>query len=305
MNWTQERLANHDCWAADASGWAPTFLDFCLRSAAVAAPIAMIARMKASHLLLASLVFVVATAGGQTAFAQAAPAAKPAASAAVMVPFVGCASDGQAGPQAAPSGQSLAVAIPAAMAQRLAYYKSEYGPGALAPRGWHCFSNYGSDGSNLFVSSDPIKTSDLSSMDWKGFTGQVIEVSEMDGGTSGRFQVAKVIARVFPAYKTFAQNVIAEGIEPASDFPFGPYPSDKLTYRGKNIVEFETPANQQGLGTDSRLQANASPIDGVAIVAGADTDLVQLSARVPASDSDLIPAMVRQAEKEVAADTSQ
>lgn len=265
----------------------------------------MIARMKAPHLLLASVVCYVGLAAAPMMLAQAAPVAKPALSAAVMVPFVGCASDGMAGPQAAPTGQSLAVQIPAAMAQRLAYYKAEYGPGALAPRGWNCFSNYGSDGSNLFVHSDPIDTSELSSMDWKGFTGQVVEVSEMDGGTSGRFEVAKITARVFPAYKTFAQNVIAEGIEPASDFPFGPYPGDKLTYRGKNTVEFVTPANAQGLGTDSRLQANASPIDGVAIIAGADTDLVQLSARVPANDSDLIPAMVAQTEKEAAADTSQ
>src|SRR5579863_2585625 len=221
----------------------------------------MIARMKTHPIVLASFVYLAALAEGGAVFAQAPPVAKPAPSVAVTVPFVGCASDGQAGPQAAPKGQSLAVGIPAAMAQRLAYYKSEYGPGALAPRGWNCFSVYGSDGSSLFVSSDPINTSDLNSMDWKGFTGQVIEVSEMDGGTSGRFEVAKIIARVFPAYKTFAQNVIAEGIEPASDFPFGPYPSDKLTYRGKSVVEFETAANQQGLGTDSRLQANASPID--------------------------------------------
>jgi len=267
--------------------------------------IAIMSGMKTRQIFLASLAFCAAFAGARTAFAQAKGTAAPAEPAAVTVPFVGCASDGMAGPQQAPSGKSLAVAIPAAIAQRLAYYKAEYGPGALAPRGWNCFSSYGSDGSSLFVSPDPINTSDLSSMDWKGFTGQVIEVSEMDGGTSGRFEVAKVIARVFPEYKTFAQNVIAEGIEPASDFPFGPYPSDKLTYRAKNIVEFETPANAQGLGTDSRLQMNASPIDGVAIIAGADTDLVQLSARVPANDSDLIPAMVGQAEKEAAADTSQ
>ena len=260
--------------------------------------IAMMATMKAYPVLVANLALFVAALGGPTVFAQSGAVAKPAPPVAVTVPFVGCASDGQAGPQAAPTGQSLAVQIPAALAHRLAYYKSEYGPGALAPRGWNCFSTYGSDGANLFVSPDPINTTGLSSMDWKGFTGLVIEVSEMDGGTSGRFQVAKVIARVFPAHKTFAQNVIAEGIEPASDFPFGPYPGDKLTYRGKNIVEFETPANAQGLGTNSRLQANASPIDGVAIIGGADTDLIQLSARVPASDSDLIPAMVGQAEKE-------
>ena len=87
-------------------------------------------------------------------------------------------------------------------------------------------------------------------MDWKGFTGSAIEIAVSSGGTSGRFEVAKVIARVFPAYKQFAQNVIAEGIEPASDFPSGPYSNDKLTYRAKNIVEFETPANTAGLGTD-------------------------------------------------------
>jgi len=261
--------------------------------------------MKARPVLVASLALFVASAGGPAVFAQSAPAAKPAPSVVVTVPFVGCASDGQAGPQAAPTGQSLAVAIPAAMARRLAYYQSEYGPGALAPRGWHCFAVYGSNGSSLFVSPDAIDSTTVMSMDWKGFAGNAVQISDMSGGTSGRFEVAKVIARVFPAYKTFAQNVIAEGIEPASDFPFGPYPSDKLTYRGKNIVEFVTPANTQGLGTDSRLQANASPISGVAIIAGTDTDLVQLSARVPANDSDLIPAMVGQAEKEAAVDTAQ
>ncbi len=264
----------------------------------------MMATMKAYPVLIASLALFVAEAGGLTVFAQSAPAAKPAQAAAVTVPFVGCASDGQAGPLKAPVGKSKAVAISAANAQRLAYYKAEYSAGVLAPRGWHCFSTYGSNGANLFVSPDPMDSTTLLSLDWKGFTGDAVQISNISGGTSGRFQVAKVIARVFPAYKAFAQNVIAEGIEPAADFPFGPYPGDKLTYRGNNIVEFETPANAQGLGTDSRLQANASPIDGVAIIAGADTDLVQLSARVPANDSDLIPAMVGQAEKE-AADTSQ
>jgi hypothetical protein len=271
----------------------------------------MIAPMKAAHLLmanlvvLASLVFSMAATGSNAAFAQAATA-KPGPSVAVTVPFVGCASDGQVGPLKAPVGKIEAVTVPASVAKRLAYYKAEYGPGVLAPRGWHCFSSYGSDGSNLFVSPDPIDSKTvLLSSDWKGFTGLAVQISDSSGGTSGRFEVAKVIARVFPAYKTFAQNVIAEGIEPASDFPFGPYPGDKLTYRGKNIVEFETPANAQGLGTDSRLQANASPIDGVAIVAGADTDLVQLSARVPAGDSDLIPEMIGQVEREAAADPSQ
>lgn len=270
----------------------------------------MIARMKAHWLFLAGLVLYAGSSAAGTALAQSNSTAQsstvPAAkSAAVTVPFVGCASDGQGGPVKAPVGKSVAVAIPVAMAKRLAYYKAEYGPGALAPRGWNCFSTYGSDGSNLYVTPDRIDTTVLTSLDWKGFAGQVVEASVSSGGTSGRFQVAKIIARVFPAYKTFAQNVIAEGIEPASDFPFGPYPTDKLTYRGNNIVEFETPANAQGLGTDSRLRMNASPIDGVAIVVGTDTDLVQLSARLSATDGDLITAMVGQAEKEAAATPAQ
>jgi hypothetical protein len=183
--------------------------------------------------------------------------------------------------------------------RRLEYYKAGYGPGVLAPRGWHCFSTYGSNGSNLFISPDPIdgKTVLLSN-DWKGFAGQAIQLSYSYGGTSGRFEAARVIARVFPAYKQFAQSVIADGLEPASDFTFGPYPTDKLTSRAKNIVEFETPANVQGLGTNSRLQPNATPIDGVAIISGEDTDLILLSARLSAKDRDLIPLIVKQVEAE-------
>ncbi len=242
---------------------------------------------------------------GPEGYSQAKPAAASAQKPAVTVPFVGCASDGQAGPQPAPTGQAKAVALVAAVAQRLAYYKAEYGPGVLAPRGWHCFSTYGSDGANLFVSPDPIDTKNIFSDGWKGITGDGIQISVADGGTSGRFEVAKVIARVFPAYKAFAQSVIAEGLEPASDFPFGPYPNDKLTYRSQSVVEYETPANTQGLGTVSRLLANASPIDGVAIIAGADTDLIQLSARLSGANHDLIPAIVGQVESDEAASPGQ
>jgi len=192
------------------------------------------------------------------------------------------------------------VAIPAEVAQRLAYYKAEYGAGVLAPRGWHCFSTYGSNGSNLFVTPDPIDPEAPFSDSWKGFSGQAIQISDVVGGTSGRFEVAQIIARVFPEYKAFAENVIAEGIEPASSFPFGPYPKDKLIYRSKSVVEYETPANTQGLGTASKLEVNGSAIDGVAVLSGADTDLTLLSARLSEKDQDLIATIVGQVEKESA-----
>ncbi len=257
----------------------------------------MILRMTKHCLLLASVAVWFGFCGGPGIFAQAQPATSATVS---QVPFVGCASDGQVGPLAAPKGQSPRVSIPAAVTQQFAYYKAQYGPGVLAPRGWHCFAIYGSNGTILFINPNPIDSKAFFSQDWKGFAGQAIQISIAEGGTSGRFEVAKVIARVFPAYKQFAQNVIAEGLEPASDFPSGPYASDKLTYRGKNIVEFETPANTAGMGTDSRLLPNASPIDGVAIITGTDTDLIQLSARVSVKDRDLIPLIVQQVESDAA-----
>ena len=256
--------------------------------------IAIMAPMNVRQILLAGLGLCAGFAGSRTAFAQTNSPLTVVPTSVVMVPFVGCASDGQAGPKAAPTRASQSAVVPVAMAQRLTFYEAKYGYGVLAPSGWHCFSTYGSNGISLFVSPDPIDSKALLSLDWKGFTGQVVQISYISCETSGRFEVAKKIARVFPAYKTFAQSVIAEGIEPASDFPFGPYSSDKLTYRGDRGAEFETPANTQGLGTDSRLQANASPIDGVAIITDGVTDLIQVTVRLSARD--LIPVIVRQVE---------
>lgn len=121
----------------------------------------------------------------------------------VPVLFVGCASDGQVGPLEAPSAKSKVMAISAGAAERLAYYKAEYGVGVLAPRGWHCFGTYGSNGATLYVSPDPINAADLLSTSWKGFAGPAIQISVAEGGTSGRFEVAKTIARVFPKHKAF------------------------------------------------------------------------------------------------------
>jgi len=214
----------------------------------------------------------------------------------VRVPFVGCMSDGQVGPVDAPQGKSKVVPTTAEVAQRLAYYKAENGTGVLAPRGWYCFGTYGSSGSTLYVSPEPIKSSDLFSANWKGFAGPVIEISDEIGDTSGRFGVARIIARVFPAHQSFVRDVIAEGIDPASSFPSGPYPSDKLTYRSKEIVEFETPANTEGLGTDSWLLKNGDPIFGVAILVGEDLDLCKLMVRLPPKQKDLTPVIIQQVE---------
>ncbi len=217
-----------------------------------------------------------------------------AAAAAETVPFGGCPSDGQQGPVAAPKGQPKALAIDAAAANALAWYQARYTEGALAPRGWKCFSFYGSSGATLTIAPTG-KLDDQS----QAIAGPAVVLANDLGGTSGRFTVAKIAARVFAQpEKTFVDSVIAEGIEPKSNFPSGPYPTDTLTYKAPTLVEFATPAGKVGLGTADGLAVGATPVIGVAkLVASADgPDLYLLSVRLPAAEAHLGPAIVGAAE---------
>jgi hypothetical protein len=222
----------------------------------------------------------------------------------VTVPFVGCPADGQVGPLDRPKGSSKVVRIAKESAQYLAYYQAEQEFGVLAPRGWHCFETYGSNGSSLFVSQQPIDGNTLFSDSWKGFTGPVIQISVEDGGTSGRFDVARMIARVFPSHRAFVRKVISESIEPASNFPSDPYPKDKLVYKSKELVEYQTPSQTEGLGTQSRLLKNADPIRGVAILVGlvdeGEPSLLLLATRLPSEMTDLTSAIIQQTEYDAA-----
>jgi hypothetical protein len=232
----------------------------------------------------------------------------PTAPPKVSVPFVGCKADGQVGALDAPKGTSKLISIPTEAAQKLAYYKAEQGPGVLAPRGWYCFETYGSSGGNLFISPQPIDSKMVFSDKWQGFTGPAIQITVRIGDTSGRFEVARRVAQIFPAYIKFTRKVIAEGIEPAKDFPRGPYPHDKLTYKNKGTVVYRTPANTEGLGTDSMLKANGSPIDGVETLTFYDeptsniSALIFLAVRLLPDQTSLIPDIIQQVEQEAIED---
>jgi len=223
---------------------------------------------------------------------------KPLDKTLIAVPFVGCKSDGQVGPLKAPHGKPKLLRIPAEAARKLAYYQAEDAPGVLGPRGWFCFSTYGSNGGNLYLSPSPIPTAEIFT-NWKGLSGPAIQITDANGGTSGRFEVAQYIARYFPAHMDFTRRVIAEGIEPAKDFPHGPYPNDKLTYRSKEIVEYETPPNGEGLGTHTWLAANNRPIEGVLVLNPKDdVALYHLAVRLPPNLQDLASVIVQQVERE-------
>jgi len=238
------------------------------------------------------LPLLIALAAGARTSAQTASAQTKS-----VVPFVGCKSDGQIGPRKAPRGKPKTISVPATVAQRLAYYEEEGGLAVLAPRGWYCFGTYGSSGTNLYVAPQPIDPKLILSGSWKGFTGPIVQFTLEYGGTSGRFGVAKTIARVFPTHSEFVSKVISdqEQVSPIS-FPRGPYPNDKLIYKGDDSVEFETPAQSKGLGTDSFLLPSSDPIRGVKILVGAEPDLMSLSARLPASETDLTSVIIQQTE---------
>jgi hypothetical protein len=211
---------------------------------------------------------------------------------AVTVPFVGCKSDGMAGPADAPTGKPKAVGLSEDAAEALAYYKAEMGLGVLAPRGWHCFGTYGSSGTTLYVAPGLV----VAGMRPAPLDDAGVQISWRDGDTSGRFAVTEAIARVFPAFRKFADEVEKEGIGQA--FPSGPYPADKLTYKGDRMVEFRTAAGAEGLGTESMLRKSRLPIDGAAMLVGDPPNLVVVYVRLLADRGGLVRAIVEQAEKD-------
>ena len=114
-----------------------------------------------------------------------------------------------------------------------------------------------------------------------------MQISVSFGGTSGRFEVADVIARTFPAYMGFAVRVAAEDV--GDPLPRGPYPTDRLVRLRPTAVGYTTPAGRVGLGTDSRLAPSDRPIDGLAVLRpdGGDMDLVKIDVRLPAGQAGL------------------
>lgn len=215
----------------------------------------------------------------------------------VSVPFVGCPSDGQVGPLRAPHGTPKVLHISPALAGKLAWYQAKEGSGVLAPRGWHCFSTYGSNGSSLFVAPQPLSSAFFFSEKHHSFSGPAIQLSEMIGDTSGRFSVAESIARLFPAHRAFAERVRDEHLG-LDALPTGPSPTDKLHYLSKEAVEFTTPPNHDGEGTHSFLAKDNLPITGVVMLTGEELSCTALSIRLPTELAFLAPVITHQIEQD-------
>jgi hypothetical protein len=216
----------------------------------------------------------------------------PLTTAPPTLPVVSCDADGQVGFLAGPKEVKNVPPVSDWARRYLAYYATE-SMGVLAPRGWSCFSTYGSNGSSLFVAEKVLKSDDFFKSD-TSLTGPAIQLSLSDADTSGRFSVARTIARLFPNEGDFVRRVIDEKLEPASDFPFGPYPTDKIVKKNEFVVEFETPAHAEGMGTHSLLAKDDMSISGVAMLLkdGAAVMTIKLPPRL----RSLTPELMERAE---------
>lgn len=179
-----------------------------------------------------------------------------------QVDFVGCPADGQVGEVAPPQGEPKNAVLDGVSPDSIAFYKGERAAGAFAPSGWHCRVWYGSSGSTLIVTPEPIEGAQSQ---LPKFSTPAVEVASILGGTSGRFSVAAYASRLFPLPAAlFIQKVKDEGAVPDSDL--GAYPNDSVSILSNLVVEFKTPANTRGVGTDGALDPSGDPISGLAVL---------------------------------------
>lgn len=215
------------------------------------------------------------------------------------VSFVGCPSDGQLGQEPPPKHAKVPL-LPAQVASRLAFYQAARGPGVLAPKGWHCFGLYGSNGDSLLVTPERHSFSDLTRSDGGSIKGFAVTISHQFGGTSGRWAVAAAIARFFPARREFIRSIEDMGLA------VGPLPSshdrnDVIEYRTSDFVRYTTRARRKGWGTRWQLQPNNVAVEGiVALIPRRDgPDLLEAKTRLPANLQRLTPIILSQAKSSV------
>jgi len=221
-----------------------------------------------------------------TAHAQNAPAAR--------VPFVGCPGIGgpDPGPWPVPMRASKVLpSQPKVAAARIAYYRAVRGPGVFAPRGWHCQAWGGANGAFIIVSP----TAPPAVIPRQSVRGPGVIAIESYGGTSGRFEVAEVSARLFPKVMAgFIARVKGEGFPSPGFSKIEPFPEDRYTYLTPRRVEFTTPAHRKGIGTGI-LVPSGEPVRGVVSLAtgdGRDPDLLQFEIRLSSSHDPLTRALL-------------
>jgi hypothetical protein len=181
------------------------------------------------------------------------------------------------------TSQAVPVALDQRMAAQIAYYSAAHTPGVFAPKGWHCLAWDGSSGSILLVTPQRIAPPYYP---LPVVTGPAVMIQFSDGAASGRFHVAITAAQLFSVVGSeFIARVKQEHLISDSSFDTKSYPDDQLRYLSDRFVQYTTPANRTGLGTEAMLEMSNTPIRGLTILnlAGETDSLVEVRVRLPAA----------------------
>jgi hypothetical protein len=214
------------------------------------------------------------------------------------VPAIGCPQDGQVGPQDAPAlPKTVSVTVPAGMGRFLAFYSVSEGieSGILAPKGWDCFGTYGSDGNTLYVVPNRLG-GDILDRSEKVKNGPAVTKRISIGGTSGRFNVAKIGGRIFPSARAFALRVRKEGLDDPKEYVFTRWPADRIVRLSEFAASYMTPPRANGLGTAFGLEPEREPVFGLVFLTDIeernDGPLLEgISVRLDQDNRQLYPAI--------------
>jgi len=223
----------------------------------------------------------------------AAPGAAEPDANAPTVPLVGCRADGEMGPTKSGPVQPLAVTPDPRAAALIAYYRAAHGPGVYAPKGWYCLTWEGSNGTILVVTPRRIPPPYFP---LPVITGPAVTMQSSDAGSSGRFHVAVMAAQVFPVVGAeFIARIRDEHLIADSSFETESYPDDQLQYLSDRLVEFFTPPNHTGLGTEGLFEMSDLPTRGLIILNLQDevNSLIELRVRLPPGLNSVAAAIIQ------------
>jgi hypothetical protein len=190
------------------------------------------------------------------------------------VPLIACSPEEQAVKAAHPTDQSIRVPLDQQAAGQLSYYKAADDPGVYAPRGWHCTVWNGSNGRILLVTPQRIPPPYFP---LPVVTGPAVMIQSTQGESFGRFHVAIVAAELFPVVgREFIKSVRQEHLISDSSFDAEHYPDDQLQYLSDRFVQYTTPPNRSGLGTEGILDMSDLPVRGLTIL-NPQTEVISLT----------------------------
>jgi hypothetical protein len=209
------------------------------------------------------------------------------------IPAIDCPADDQTEPEKSAGSEPTPVQVEPRLADQLAYYGSARRLGVFAPKGWSCRAWSGANGSFLVVTPKHLAPPYYP---LPNIGGPAVTINSWDGGGPGRFHVAIIAAQLFSLVGSeFIAHVRQEHLIPDSSFGVTRYAEDDVKYLSDRLVEFSTPANHPGIGSDDMLEVSAAPIRGLMILNlenEVDT-LTELRIRLPPNLNSLAEAILQ------------